>query len=112
MEEDGNEKGAQKYRVKVKKIDPAKGSAVGYIVKYISKNIHGKHVDTDHETGRSGTDAANRIVGWARMNRIRQFQFLGGASVTVWRELRRLGKDKAPAIFKDIYHAANRADFW
>jgi len=111
LEEDGNERGAQKYRVKVEKIDPAKGSAVGYIVKYISKNIHGKHVDTDHETGRSGTDAANRIVGWARMNRIRQFQFLGGASVTVWRELRRLGKDKAPAIFKDIYHAANRADF-
>jgi hypothetical protein len=111
LEEDGNEKGAQKYRVKEKKIDPEKGSAVGYIVKYISKNIHGKHVDTDHETGRSGTDAANRIVGWARMNRIRQFQFLGGASVTVWRELRRLGKDKAPAIFKDIYHAANRPDY-
>jgi hypothetical protein len=111
LQEDGNEAGAKKYRVEVKKIDPAKGSAVGYIVKYISKNIHGKHVDTDHETGRSGTDAANRIVGWARMNRIRQFQFLGGASVTVWRELRRLGKDKAPKSFVDIYHAANRADY-
>lgn len=111
LEEDGNERGAQQYRVKAKKIDPEKGSAVGYIVKYISKNIHGKHVDTDHETGRSGTDAANRIVGWARMNRIRQFQFLGGASVTVWRELRRLGKNATPTVFADIYHAANRADF-
>ncbi|MEO9655928.1 replication endonuclease [Marinomonas sp.] len=111
LQEDGNEAGAQKYRVEVKKIDPAKGSAVGYIVKYISKNIHGKHVDTDLETGRSGSDAAKRIVAWARINRIRQFQFVGGASVTVWRELRRLGKDKAPEYFKDIYHAANRADF-
>ncbi|MEL0621767.1 replication endonuclease [Marinomonas arenicola] len=111
LEEDGNERGAKKYRVKIEKIDQEKGSAVGYIVKYISKNIHGKHVDTDHETGRSGTDAANRIVGWARLNRIRQFQFVGGASVTVWRELRRLGKDKAPKHFSDIYHAANRADY-
>jgi hypothetical protein len=111
LQEDGNEAGAKKYRVKVEKIDPAKGSAVGYIVKYISKNIHGKHVDTDHETGRSGSDAANRIVAWARLNRIRQFQFVGGASVTIWRELRKFGKDNAPEFFKDIYHAANRADY-
>ncbi|MBJ7536983.1 replication endonuclease [Marinomonas transparens] len=111
LKEDGGEAGAKKYRVKVKKIDPDKGSAVGYIVKYISKNIHGKHVDTDHETGRSGSDAAKRIVAWARLNRIRQFQFLGGASVTVWRELRKFGKDNTPDYFKDIYHAANRADF-
>ena len=31
--------------------------------------------------------------------------------MTVWRELRRLGKDAAPKAFADIYHAANRADF-
>jgi hypothetical protein len=111
LEEDGEEAGAKKHRVTVEKIDPAKGSAVGYIVKYISKNIHGKHVDTDHETGRSGSDAAKRIVAWARLNHIRQFQFLGGASVTVWRELRKFGKNNAPEFFKDIYHAANRADF-
>jgi hypothetical protein len=111
LAEDGNEAGAKKYRVKVEKIDPEKGSAVGYIVKYISKNIHGKHVDTDLETGRSGSDAAKRIVAWARLNHIRQFQFVGGASVTVWRELRKFGKDNAPEFFKDIYHAANRADY-
>lgn len=111
LQEDGGEAGAKKYRIKVKKIDPKKGSATGYIVKYISKNIHGKHVDTDHETGRSGSEAAKRIMGWARKNKIRQFQFVGGVSVTVWRELRRLGIDKAPKHFADIYHAANRADF-
>jgi len=111
LSEDGKEKGAIKYRFKALKIDPSKGSATGYIIKYIAKNIHGKNVDTDHETGRSGTDAAKRIVAWARLNRIRQFQFIGGASVTVWRELRRLGMDAAPAAFADIYHAANRADF-
>jgi len=81
------------------------------LVKYLSKNIDGKHIDTDYETGRSGDDAAKRVVAWARLNRIRQFQFMGSPSVTVWRELRRLGKDAAPKAFADIYHAANRPDF-
>ncbi|WP_438461977.1 replication endonuclease [Marinomonas sp. PE14-40] len=111
LQVDGKERGAKKHRFVTRKIDREIGSATGYIVKYISKNVHGKNIDTDHETGRSGTDAAKRIVGWARLNRIRQFQFIGGASVTVWRELRRLGMDAAPKAFADIYHAANRADF-
>ncbi len=111
MQEDGNERGASKHRFTVVKIDPAKGTAAGYVAKYVAKNITGEHIDTDNETGRSGSDAAERITAWARLNRIRQFQFVGGASVTVWRELRRLGVDAAPAVCKDIYHAANRADW-
>ncbi|WP_191601414.1 replication endonuclease [Marinomonas algicola] len=111
MEEDGNERGADKHRFTVVKIDPSKGSAAGYVAKYVAKNIDGENIDIDLETGKSGTDAAQRITAWARLNRIRQFQFVGGASVTVWRELRRLGVDAAPSMCKDIYHAAN-GDNW
>ncbi|WP_438464292.1 replication endonuclease [Marinomonas sp. PE14-40] len=51
LSEDGNERGAKRYRFKALKMDPAKGDATGYIVKYISKNVHGKNIDTDFETG-------------------------------------------------------------
>ena len=43
--EDGNEKGAKKARLKFVDIDEKFGSATGYIVKYLSKNIDGKHLD-------------------------------------------------------------------
>lgn len=111
LQEDGGEKGADKHRFTVVKIDSSKGTAAGYVAKYVAKNIDGEHIDTDLETGRSGKDAAQRITAWARLNRIRQFQFVGGVSVTVWRELRRLGVDAAPTACADIYHAANRADW-
>ena len=48
LAEDGDEAGAKQSRVKVEYIDPKKGSAVGYIAKYISKNIDGAHVGADH----------------------------------------------------------------
>lgn len=111
MAEDRKERGADKHRFTVVKIDPTKGTAAGYVAKYVAKNIDGENIDTDLETGRSGQDAAQRITAWARLNRIRQFQFVGGVSVTVWRELRRLGVDAAPSMCTDIYHAANRADW-
>jgi hypothetical protein len=106
MEEDANEKGADDARYDVTFMNPAEGTAAGYIAKYICKSIDGSHIEKDLETGKSAVDMAENITAWARRHGIRQFQFFGGVSVTVWRELRRLKKDISEKI-KPIHEAAD-----
>ncbi|CAH0535464.1 hypothetical protein VST7929_03038 [Vibrio stylophorae] len=91
LQDSPTEKGARKYRFKSVRIDfkRKRGSAVGYVAKYLSKNIDGAHIESDRVTDKSGKDAAASVVAFARLNGIRQFQFIGGPSITAWRELRR-----------------------
>ncbi|MGY3943744.1 replication endonuclease [Aeromonas tecta] len=92
MLDSGNEPGAKQHRFKVVFIDPRKGSACGYCSKYVAKNIDGFAVGKDHEAGKraKAVDTAARVDAWKSDNRIRQFQQIGGPSVTAWREFRRL----------------------
>jgi len=109
--ESPNEPGAQKHRVDFERIDWAKGSAVGYVIKYISKNIDGNGVGLDL-FGNDAVTSSARVEAWASTWRIRQFQQIGGAPVTVWRELRRLHQDNiepgAPSSLVGAIAAINR----
>lgn len=91
-----DEAGADEHRFTVEKIDPAKGGALAYVMKYVSKSIDGEGVGEDTETGMTGSDAARSVVAWARLHGIRQFQFFGLPPVTPVRELYRVTAEALP----------------
>ncbi|HHV7453141.1 TPA: replication endonuclease, partial [Escherichia coli] len=82
-------------RFKCEKIDPEKGTPTSYIATYIGKGIDAAAFgDTDpktgkppvdHESGKPMADTVENAVAWARLHRIRQFQFFGLPSRQVWR---------------------------
>ncbi|WP_127960166.1 replication endonuclease [Serratia microhaemolytica] len=111
LEVDGDEAGAQQNRCQVVAIDSKQGSATGYIAKYISKNIDGYALEgeKDDETGEDLQQMSKRVSAWASRWAIRQFQQIGGAPVTVYRELRRLG-DRELVLHPELEPARQAAN--
>lgn len=113
-----NTEKAAKARFDAVKIDWKRGSAAGYISKYIAKNIDGSKNDLSsigqaHDETEEGTfevgeadKTAPRVLAWASTWGIRQFQQIGGPGVTVWRELRRLRE----GVQGDLFRAWSAAD--
>lgn len=110
VKEDKNElfKGSEfdySPRCDVGEIDPEKGTATGYIAKYISKNIDGFAMDDEmsDETDKSVKDMAKNVSAWKSRWNIRQFQFFGGAPVTTYRELRRFASQNKKAFIEYLF---------
>jgi len=92
------ERGSLKNRLKFKRCDSR--GAVGYMLKYILKNMRAHGIDGEQsDEGKLSSDAAaERVEAWASTWGIRQFQQLGGHSVTVWRELRRVDSEQMTLV--------------
>lgn len=120
MQESTDEPGAAAHRFGWEAIDYRRGSAVGYVLKYISKSIDGRGMDADMdtaagaslETGVSAAQGAERVTVWARTWGIRQFQFFGVPTIGPWRELRRVRELQAEQLsFFDAWNAADTGEF-
>jgi hypothetical protein len=110
LKDHGDDRGAREHRVSVEHIDASKGSAAGYIAKYVSKNIDGAGsigAASSDETGAAVVDGVQRVDAWAALHGIRQFQQLGGPAIGLWRECRRL---RDPVDDIDIERARLAAD--
>lgn len=114
LEQDGTEAGAKKYRCNFKHINKEKGTATGYLIKYVSKNIDGFGMDGEisDEANLSAKDNAARVQAWSSLWGIRQFQQLGNTPVSVWRELRRLGEtEQEDEQLETLRQRANEGDW-
>jgi hypothetical protein len=114
LEIDGQEQGADKHRFKYVQIDPDQGTATGYIAKYISKNLGFSIESPTEDTDDKSLDYGRRVKAWASTWGIRQFQQIGGAPVSVWRELRKITEEHPDETIEQARCAADEsrwADF-
>lgn len=91
LRDSGTEPGARQHRFKALEAKAGTRGAA-YAAKYVAKNINGEGMggDIDHETGKKVTTTVMRVDAWASVWGIRQFQFFGCPSISVWRTLRRM----------------------
>lgn len=109
LQDSPDERGADVHRVDFKPIDWKRGSAAGYIAKYVAKNIDGYRVEKDLY-GTDALETSARVEAWAATWGIRQFQQVGGPPVGPWRELRRVKElpHGAPAHLEQAHRAVNK----
>lgn len=110
----------RRHAQKCIEIDRNRGSAAGYVAKYVAKAVDGHALDgvvTRDADGREvwldrdPADAASRVRAWASTWGIRQFQFFGCPPVTVWRELRRLDRITTSRTAEAIRAAADAGEW-
>ena len=114
MADSPDEAGAKLHRVKTEWIDPTKGTATGYVAKYIAKGLDGHGVErflARDELGRwqeipEAERATLRVVAWARLWGVRQFAFIDQPPIGEYRELRRL---RDPVADEDLESIRSRA---
>ncbi len=104
---------AQSARFKSIPIEAEKGTAAGYVAKYVAKNIDGFQVGDDMEAapGVQASESVRHVDAWAATWGIRQFQQVGGPGVTIWRELRRLRDKPQGELFGDFWEAADAGEW-
>lgn len=97
-------------RFKCVEIDWSRGTAAGYVAKYVCKNIDGLK-SNGTSIGKNFDDvdaptAAERVLAWAWCWGNRQFQQLGVAPVTYYREGRRLASNPDAVIESEVIKKA------
>jgi len=115
LKEDGHEQGAAKNRVEFVSINWKRGTAAGYVAKYVAKNIDGGGYEVQGDIEgeeRSAITPSHRVEAWASTWGIRQFQPIGGPPVGVWRELRRTEDEQRHTSVISEARAAADAGNW
>lgn len=112
----GGERGAREHRCKFVGIDAAKGTAAGYVAKYIAKAVGDVDVGGHGDDGLREYGSTSEIkiksqnaikeavtmspvAAWAKTHGIRQFQFFGAPPVGLWRAVRRLDVSEVEGDF-------------
>lgn len=101
----------RRHRCHTKPLDPHNGSVIGYVSKYIAKNIDGYGVDHDLEASIDGDDGSQRAERWATCYGIRQFQQIGRPPVQLYREFRRIRTPIASPSLEKARLAADAGDW-
>ena len=114
LRESPDEPGARNHRFVVLKAKAGRYGAA-YAAKYISKNINGEGMGKagDGEAGKKVSESVKRVDAWAATWGIRQFQFFGCPSVSVWRVLRKMRGPVgvAGSMIERARSAADDSDF-
>ncbi|EJJ0958425.1 TPA: replication endonuclease [Escherichia coli] len=112
----GTRRAGRKSHLEIKPVLDDLGSASAYIAKHIGMNLDGcAPGGMNHETGHTLVVTARHASAWASMWGIKQFQFIGSAPVSVWRELRRFNNqahaDRISPELGRLHRAASEGDW-